>query len=291
MARIFYLSNPAKCAILRPMKKMQRNNLIYFQFTNWGIVNGFTTKHGGVSTGHAASMNVDASKEPPTNVAQNFAILGDALGFDPANLTGLRQTHTPRVQLVSTEHRGNHLHHADVFGGCDGMVTTDPTLTLLTAHADCLALYFYDPVVQVIGLSHAGWRGTVGGIATETIRQMVSLGAKPEHMLAGISPGVGYCCFQVDTPVVERFTTAWHWAGEYIKPDPNSTDPNKYKIDLLGVNKQLMRHAGIGEPNITAEPICTCCNPELFHTHRVSGFERGNMGAILSLRPASIGDN
>lgn len=268
------------------MKQVQQDQLIYYILPHWGIVNAFTTKHGGVSQGHTARMNVDASKEPPTQVQavqQNLAILGRALGFDPASLTGLRQTHTARVQVVSGTHRGNHLYKPDVWGGCDGMVTADPSLTLLTAHADCPALYMYDPVSQVIGLAHAGWRGTVGDIAAETLRQMVSLGAKPERMLAGISPGVGPCCFQVDTPVVEQFLAAWDWAKGYIQSDPDTS--HKYKLDLLGINQQLMRNAGIPTANITAESICTCCHQLLFHSHRVSGFNRGNMGAILSLQP------
>ena len=261
------------------MDKLIKDHVIYFKFPHFKVPHGFTTKHGGVSTGDAAHMNVDASKEPVAHIKENFIILGHAIGFDPASLTGLQQTHTARVEIVDKRHLGNKLHKPDKLGGCDGMVTKDPQLTLLTMHADCPPLYFYDPMAQVIGLSHAGWRGTVGGIARETIKKMETLGSNPKDILAGIGPGVGYCCFQVDEPVMRAFQSAFSWADEYIQPD----EPGKYKIDLLAVNKRLMLVQGLQEPHIWAKQICTKCNHQLFHSHRVTGKARGNMGAILTL--------
>ena len=273
------------------MEKITKNNLIYFKFPHIDLLHCFTTKHGGASTGVAASMNVDKSKEPRENVHKNFTILGQALGFEPASLIGLSQTHTARVEIVNDSHMGNKIHKSDIFGGCDGMVTNDPELTLLTMHADCLALYFYDPIHQIIGLSHAGWRGTVGSIAGETIKKMGELGSKPENILAGISPGIGFCCFQVDYPVVIEFENNFIWADEYIVTDnelyhdqARGTGYRKYKIDLVGVNKRVMLEHGILDKNIHAQEICTKCNHDLFHSHRVTGKDRGNMGAILSLK-------
>lgn len=268
------------------MKKIEKNKLVYFVFPHINVPHCFTTKYGGVSTGAAAHMNVDSGKEPSENVYKNFDIIGEALGFDPMSITGLTQTHTARVEIVDKNNIGNKIHKPDMFGGCDGMVTNDPSLTLITMHADCLPLYFYDSEARVIGLAHAGWRGTVGGIAGVTIEKMKKLGSK--NIKAGIGPGIGFCCFQVDFAVVEEFKKNLSFSDEYIKKDDSTNEPDKYKIDLVGINKHIMIEHGISESNIIAKEICTKCNHNLFHSHRVTGKERGNMGAFIKLKETLI---
>ena len=127
-----------------------------------GIVQGFSTRLGGVSEGYLSSMNLSFSRgDQKEKVRENFRRIAGAIGFSPEDLVFSHQTHTTNVRAVTEEDRGKgftkELDYADV----DGMITDVPGLVLATFYADCVPLYFADPVKKAIGLSHSGWRGTV----------------------------------------------------------------------------------------------------------------------------------
>jgi len=248
--------------------------VIYYKFENLNIPHLFTTKHGGVSTGIAAQMNLDTTKEPRENVTQNYHILCNELGVDFDSLTATMQRHTNNVVKIDYENRGNVVRFPDTFGAVDAMVTNVLGVTLVTLHADCLPLYFYDSVTRSIGLAHAGWRGITNNIAGQTIAAMVrEYGATPANIWAGIGPGIRQCCFEVDADVKELFD------DEHV-----IECGEKYKIDLPAANAKLMIKAGI-EPKhieISSPNTCTKCNHS-FHSHRRSGKQRGSMAALLAL--------
>ena len=86
------------------------------------------------------------------------------------------------------------------------MVTDKPGIILATSFADCVPLFFVDPVHKAIGNTHSGWRGTVGMIGKKTVDKMTeAFGCNPKDIKAAICPSIGPCCFEVDAPVYEEF--------------------------------------------------------------------------------------
>ena len=136
---------------------------------------------------------------------------------------------------------------------CDGMVTDLPGVTLTTKHADCVPVYAYDRAKGVIGLAHAGWRGTVDGIAAVLALTMMQVyGCSPLDIEAVIGPSIGRCCFEVSEDVVEEFITKMPWCEDFID---EGKAPGKYFIDLKGINTELLKMFGI--TNTLVSPVCT----------------------------------
>jgi YfiH family protein len=158
-------------------------------------------------------------------------------------------------------------------------------------YADCVPLYFFDPVRHAVGLAHAGWKGTVGGIARMAVRRMTeSFGSKPEELLAAIGPSIGVCCYEVDEAVAAKVRPVL----EEIGPEPEQQErvlqsgrsAGKYMLDLQTFNRLLLLEAGILSAHIELSHLCTSCNTDRFFSHRAEGGRTGRMVAWIALRPA-----
>lgn len=168
----------------------------------------------------------------------------------------------------------------------DAVITNRKDVVLTTIHADCLAVYLYDPVHRAIGLCHAGWRGTVGGIAVKTLEAMRdAYGTKPNDVFAAISPGIATCCFQVGEEVLDAFREAYSYAEEYATRDAadGAFDTPRYHMDLKGLNARQLIDSGILPEKIEKDVHCTCCEPELFWSFRREKGCKERQGAILYL--------
>jgi len=165
----------------------------------------------------------------------------------------------------------------------DGLVTNVPGLVLVTSYADCVPLYFVDPVNKAIGLSHSGWKGTVGRIGEVTIQKMQELyGSDPGDILACIGPSICRDCYEVSQDVAEKFQEIFPQAlWERIMDDKGK---GKYQLDLWESNRLILLEAGIREEHLAVTDLCTCCNPELLFSHRATQGKRGNLAAFLGLR-------
>ena len=160
----------------------------------------------------------------------------------------------------------------------DGAVTDLPGVYLTTTHGDCVPIWAYDPVKGAAGLAHAGWRGTLQGVAGSLIRTMVrAYGSDPEDIRAVIGPGIGACCFEVGPDVADAFTDRFPWADGYVYAYPQA----RPHVDLKGVNAQLLRLEGVTQIEISGH--CTCCEPDLFWSHRRSG-DKTRMLAYIGKR-------
>ena len=176
--------------------------LSYPMLENTGIVNhGFSTKLGGVSKGHCATMNISTTRgDDPEAIAENKRRIAAAIGVEVEDMTFTHQTHTTNVAVVREENRGTR------FMETDGMVTNVPGICLVTFYADCVPLYFVDPVKKAIGMSHSGWRGTVGKIGKVTIEKMTEVyGSNPEDLVVAIGPSICQDCYEVSEDVIEQF--------------------------------------------------------------------------------------
>ena len=163
------------------------------------------------------------------------------------------------------------------------MVTNVPGLVLSTFYADCVPLFFVDPVKKAIGLSHSGWKGTVGKIGRVTVEKMTAeYGSDPKDILAAIGPSICQDCYEVSEDVILQFRKNYDaslWDTLFYKK-PNG----KYQLNLWKANEAVFLEAGIQKDHIRITDICTCCNPDILYSHRASQGKRGNLAAFLALK-------
>lgn len=236
----------------------------------------FTTRLGGVSTGHLASLNIGIHRDDdPENVLKNYQILGNALGFDPHDLVLTTQTHTDIVTAVDKSHCG-----AGLFGPelpqCDALITNTKGVGLVVFTADCTPILFHDPVTGAVGAAHAGWRGTAAGIAAKTVAAMTAhYGCDPQNIHAAIGPNLSMCCFETDADVPDAMIAALGQdAAPYIRKQGE-----KFHVDLKSINALWLKKAGV--TSIEISDACTMCQPDRFWSHRVTHGVRGSQGAII----------
>lgn len=167
----------------------------------------------------------------------------------------------------------------------DGTITNRKNVLLTTVHADCLAVFCYDPVKEAIGLCHAGWRGTCAGIAMEMVEKMEDeYGCDPENLQAYIGPGISQCCFEAGMEVAEAFAENWTFAEDYITRTPEDMVNGKCHIDIKGINQEQLELMGIPTDQIRVSEHCTCCEPQLFCSYRREGGTYMRMGGGLCMK-------
>lgn len=256
-----------------------KNGVEYLSFKpfdelSW-LTHAFSTRVGGVSTGCLSSMNFSFNhNDNPENVRENFRRFSEAVGFNHRDLVLSDQTHTTHVVEVGAEDRGRGITKEKGWHDVDGMVTNVPGVVLATFYADCVPLYFVDPVRRAIGLSHSGWKGSAGKIGCETVSLMTkAYGSRPEDMIAVIGPSICQTCYEVSEEVAVRFPKAC----SYRK------DNGKYQLDLWEANRRVCLESGLKESRIFLPEICTCCHSDLLFSHRATGGKRGLLGAFLGI--------
>ncbi|MCD8217197.1 MAG: polyphenol oxidase family protein [Clostridiales bacterium] len=185
------------------------------------VRHGFTTRLGGVSEGIFSALNLSFTRgDDPDHVTENYRRLAGALGVDLERIVCSDQTHTTNVRVVTEADAGKGVVRPKDFTDVDGLITDVPGLTLATFFADCVPLYFVDPVHRAIGLSHSGWRGTVARMGEKTLQAMAeNYGTRPEEAVCAIGPSICQDCYEVSADVAEIF--AQEFAGheaEIIKP-------------------------------------------------------------------------
>lgn len=265
--------------------------LYYPAFEESGIVShGFSTRLGGVSKDECSTLNLSFARESSReNVKENFRRITQAMGINCNSLVFSNQTHTTNVKVVQEEDRGKGIESPLDYEEVDGMITNVPGICLATFYADCVPLYFVDPVQRVIGLSHSGWRGTVGKIGQITIEKMhETYGTKAEDVLAAIGPSICQSCYEVSEEVIVEFQAQFNrknWNDLYYKKQNG-----KYQLDLWKANELILIEAGVKKEHLSITNVCTCCNSDLLFSHRASHGKRGNLGAFLALKEESYGN-
>ena len=269
-----------------PYKFVTKKDLTYLIFTPWeqdrSIIHGFSTRFGGVSTGHLKSLNLGFNRgDEKENVLENYKRMSQALGVEFESLVVSKQVHETQIAKVTKEDCGNGILRPNQWESMDGLYTCEKGVTLVTHYADCVPLFFYAPNYGMIGMAHAGWRGTVKEIG----KQMIDIwtnqeGIPVEGIEVAIGPSIGSCHFEVDEEVASVFKQHF---GEvsFINPIEGGT---KYKIDLWECNKQSLIRAGVLEEKIIVSQICTYCYDQIFFSHRKSQGNRGTLGAFMCLK-------
>ena len=242
----------------------------------------FTTRGGGVSQGIFSSMNLSFTRgDEREAVEENFHRIAKAMGTEYGKFVFTDQTHTTNVRKVEAKDAGAGILRERGYHDVDGLITDVPGMVLSTFYADCVPLYFVDTEHHAIGLSHSGWRGTVGRMGRVTIEAMNrEYGTKPEQLLCAIGPSICQDCYEVSKDVAEEFQREFGLRGEELLI---SKDGGKYLLDLWRANEIVLEEAGVSREQIVTTNLCTCCNPKLLFSHRASQGKRGNLGAFLSI--------
>ncbi|OUQ17895.1 hypothetical protein B5E84_09535 [Lachnoclostridium sp. An14] len=271
------------------LKTVTREGVTYLAFPaleETGLVaHGFSTRLGGVSEGAFSTMNFSFTRgDDPERVRENYRRMAKALGVETESMTLTYQTHTVNVRRVTAADRGKGVVRERDYRDVDGLITDEPGITLVTFFADCVPLYFLDPVRRAIGLSHSGWRGTVarmGRVTAERMRE--EFGSQPEDLIACVGPSICQDCYEVGEEVAEAFRKEFdpRWHGDILAPGRQA---GKYQLDLWRANEIILLEAGLRPEHLHVTNICTCCNPELLYSHRRMGERRGNLCAFLGLR-------
>lgn len=252
-------------------------------FEKAGLKHGFSTKRGGVSTGDCATMNLSFTRgDDPDHVMENHRILADAIGYKVENLVLSNQVHDTVIRRVDASDCGKGVTRQSDLIGVDGLITQDPKVVLMTFFADCVPLFFYDPVEQAVGACHSGWRGTVARIGAKTVEAMgQEFGTRPGNLLTVIGPSICASCYEVSADVAEEFEKEFpevQWR-EILEKKP----AHKYQLDLWRANEIILEEAGIPKGQIEVSELCTCCHSDLLFSHRATGGRRGNLSGIITL--------
>ena len=259
--------------------------LEYPLLTDTKIVHhGFSTRLGGVSQGCYASMNLSFTRgDDEAAVRENYHRIAKSIGVKCENMVLSQQTHTTNVRVVTEKDKGKGIVTPLDYTDVDGMVTNIPGICLVTFYADCVPLYFVDPVQKAIGLSHSGWRGTVGKIGKETIRKMEEqYGSDLKDILAAVGPSMCKDCYEVSEDVILEFQK--NFKERYWKDLFYRKENGKYQLDLWKANEIIFKESGILPEHIAVTNVCTHCNSKILYSHRTSGDRRGNLAAFLALK-------
>jgi YfiH family protein len=193
-------------------------------------------------------------------------------------LLSLRQVHGDRVVLIE----GNRQKVEEVWRlEGDALLTRTPGIALGVFTADCLPIFFYDPIQGVIGIVHAGWRGTAQGVAGKAVEKMgETFGCKKSNILAALGPCIGPCCYEVDRPVKNAFISGgFPWNLVSV---PRAEE--KWLLDLYQANLYILENHGISRGNIQVLKICTSCHRDTFYSYRNADKTGGRQLNFIALR-------
>lgn len=234
-----------------------------------GIRHGFTTRRGGFSQGRFGSLNMGRNwGDDLATVGRNHARVAELGGFSLERLSQVRQIHSAKVVRIDSPEQAQR--------EADGMVTPHD-LVLGVLSADCVSLLCADGEGRVAA-THAGWRGTAAGIATETVAAMATLGSDVRRIRAVLGPSIGPCCFEVQQDVAGVFAAR--------EPDVVLHRDGRLFVDLWSYNQKLLIRAGLLPENIGAQPPCTRCDDTHFYSFRRDGAGIGQHLAYIVGGPA-----
>lgn len=259
--------------------------LSYPMLENTGLIkHGFSTRVGGVSEGIFSSMNLGFSRgDREEAVRENFRRMAEAIGVEADSLVFAAQTHTTNVRQVTEADKGKGILCPVDYKDVDGLITNEKGICLTTFYADCVPLFFVDPVHKAIGLSHSGWRGTVGKMGQETLRSMkAAYGTEAGDVIAAIGPSICQDCYEVSEDVIDRFREAFakeNWDRIFYRKENG-----KYQLDLWKANEIVLLEAGVKKEHLAVTNVCTNCNSDVLFSHRATKGERGSLAAFLALK-------
>jgi YfiH family protein len=254
----------------------QSDGLRYYQFDIFSknVLNAVFTRHGGVSPEPWSSLNLSISVgDDPTRVTENRIHAFDSLGRNPASLHDVWLVHgTDVVHAESPRSLQEPAQKADI------LFTDNPEVSLFMRFADCVPLLFHDPKKHVIGIAHAGWMGTLKGVAEVSVKAMQErYGSSLQDIVVGIGPSIGVDHYEVGAEVAEQFQAKYNGDAERIL----QTRAGRLHLDLWTANALQLKKMGVEQIQISG--LCTACHLDDWYSHRAEKGKTGRFGALVAL--------
>ena len=249
-----------------------------------GIQHGFSTRKGGVSKEHLASLNLSFSVEDAKeNVLENFRRIGERFGKTPEDFVLSKQSHETKVLKLGVKDRGKGITKERDYEGIDALITDEEGIILSCFSADCVPILFYDPIRKAVGACHSGWRGTKGKILRNVVEEMSKhFSSNPADILIAIGPSISKEQYIVSEDLGLSFLEDYKDCSEEDSSSPiRRLSEDKFQLDLWDLNRRIALDSGIREEHISISGYCTMENPELFFSHRYSQGKRGLQGAFI----------
>lgn len=269
------------------MKVVKRGDIVVLKFElfeNMDFLDHcFTSKIGGNSKGPFESLNMGMNTgDDIDTIKSNYEKVGkEIFGSELRDFVLSNQVHKTDIAVVRGEDRGNGVTTPQKYAEIDGLVTDTAGPILSTVYADCTPLFFSDSSKRVVGVAHAGWKGTVGKIGAKMVEIMKSeFGSDPRDIAVGIGPTIGPCCYKVKEDVAEQFKGNFSDYSKILKQD----EGGQFTLDLWKANKMVVAEAGVLDHNIEIDDHCTNCNPNLFYSYRRDNGKTGRMSAMIKLK-------
>lgn len=269
---------------MEPFRYQQKSGVPYFTVDAWEnafphLTVGFSAKdHREDKFCRNYALHVG---DQPTQVVSNRKELSSVLQMPFSAWTCGEQIHGVHIETVEEKHRGYGKDaRKTAFQDTDGMVTNETGILLAAYFADCVPLYFYAPDVDWIGIAHAGWKGTVGGIGSKMVRRLQSLGADPGKIRVVIGPSIGSCCYEVDERVYRPLENILS-DEEAVNEVAVSRGRGRWQLDLKKANAKILEKAGVHPRHILLSRFCTSCDKDYFYSHRRDQGETGRMVAYI----------
>lgn len=243
-----------------------------------GVLCAVSTRVGGVSPAPFDSLNFSRARENnEDNYQKNMRRFSSAVGFDMQNAVANHYEHGISLYHVLWQDAGSGVTKENLAQHCDGLYTTETGLPLITYHADCVPLMFYDPRRRAAAICHAGWRGVMNHIIPKAVRALIQAGSEPSDILTAVGPCISVKYFEVQEDVYVPFQKTF--GKEVIA----CREGNVY-VDLPKACALDMLACGIEAGNITLSDLCTFDNKRLFYSHRRDEGKTGAMAAVIVLK-------
>lgn len=215
-----------------------------------------------------------------SDVKKKYQLMADAMDINVSDILIPRQMHTDNIYEI---HSREDITKEPV----DGFITDVSNIPIATTFADCIPLFFYDPIQNVIANIHSGWKGTVKRIGQKAVEKLKNdYGSKAENIICLIGPCIRKDHFLVNEDVKEIFETTFKDLCKkeeiIIETDKINENGKQYAVDTVLINKLIFKEMGLQEKNIIDSEICTVCEADKFHSFRVEGKDYElNTGIIM----------
>ena len=199
-----------------------------------------------------------------------------AAGFEYENAVSTNYAHGAQLYRAEQKDVGRGIMRENVSIFCDGLFTDEQRVPIISFHADCVPLFFYDPVRRAVAICHAGWRGTSQHITRNAIKSLQSIGCQPENILAAVGPCIGVQHYEVGPEVVDVFR------HEFGETTVQQRDDHWYADLTVACTLDMLR-SGIIPEHITISGLCTYEDATLFYSHRRDSGRTGAMASVIEL--------
>ena len=213
---------------------------------------------------------------------RDWARVAGELGVHPALLLRPRQVHGTSVVV---KRRGGEAGRWEAERPrADIILTDDPGVAVAVQVADCVPVLIADRRTGAVAAVHAGWRGTARRVVQVAVTALgEAFRSRPSDLVAALGPGIGPCCYEVGSELLDVFAAAGHLPAERNRWFVRSDD-GRVRLDVPLANRDQLLAAGLAPDAVHVAGLCTASHPELFYSYRREGQGTGRIVGVIKAR-------